>query len=149
MTRWQCCVLLWHGDDITKKKLMKTVSLLVQYIWNCSNWKYRMFCDKPWILLNFVLQVEIRAQASETDISGIFSYLRKKQAFLYPPPPPRKLCLWGVYCFQVVHLSVHLFVLSATFFFFNILKRQWWNFIKFGKNMLISTRWTFIIKNKG
>ena len=88
MTRWQCCVLLWHGDDITKKKLMKTVSLLVQYIWNCSNWKYRMFCDKPWILLNFVLQVEIRAQASETDISGIFSYLRKKQAFLYPPPPP-------------------------------------------------------------
>ena len=46
------------------------------------------------------------------------------------PPPSGKLCLWGVYCFHVRPSSVYL---SVTILFFNNLKRQWHDFIKFGK----------------
>ena len=45
---------------------------------------------------------------------------------------PRKLCLWGVYCFHI-RPSVRP---SVTFwFFFNTLKRQWWKFIKFCRHI--------------
>ena len=40
---------------------------------------------------------------------------------------PHKLCLWWVYCFQVVRVCVRP---SVTFCFFNILKSHCWIFIK-------------------
>ena len=48
--------------------------------------------------------------------------------YLYPPQilflyPPRKLCLWWVYCFHIVRPSI-------TFCFLNILKSHRWIFIK-------------------
>ena len=45
---------------------------------------------------------------------------------IYTPPPP-KLCLWWVYCFHVVRLSV---CPSVTFCFLDILKSRSWIFIK-------------------
>ena len=46
--------------------------------------------------------------------------------------PPANCVYGGVYCFHVVHPLVRP---SVTFWFFNILKRQWLNFIKFGKHI--------------
>ena len=65
---------------------------------------------------------------------------------LYPLQTMFVVCVWGV-CYTVftlfIHLSVFLFVHvsvhpSVTFwFFFNILNRQWWKFIKFCRHISI------------
>ena len=49
-------------------------------------------------------------------------------------PQPR---LWGAtHNVPLEGTSIHPSICpSATFWFFNILKRQWWNFIKFGKHI--------------
>ena len=49
--------------------------------------------------------------------------------------PPAKLYLWGIILFSHCPSIRPLFRLSTTFWFFNILKRQWQNFIKFGKHI--------------
>ena len=57
---------------------------------------------------------------------------------------PRKLCLWGGILFSrcpSVRLSVRPSVMF--WFFFNILKRQWWKFIKFCRHIDIDKMYVY------
>ena len=72
-----------------------------------------------------------------------------KELFIIPPPPPANcVCVCGGGdCFQVVRPSVFP---SVTFWFlFNILKRQWWKFIKFCRHIDIVKMYVYNRKIKG
>ena len=94
----------------------------------------------PWPLVLLKLHVLIQLTASTN------FYITDYNSFWISIiiPPTNYVC-GGVYCFHIVRPSIRLSVRpSVTFwFFFNILKRQWWKFIKFCRHIDIDKMYVY------
>ena len=80
------------------------------------------------VILTFMSRINFMLSWVEHVKSFFHSYTPANFVCLYPP---RKLCLWWVYCFDVVRASISMSIRpSVTFCFLNILKSHCWIFIK-------------------
>ena len=100
-------------------------------------------CGNRWSLWQFISVCGI------LELTSTIMHTRMTHIII---PPANYVC-GGVYCFHVVHPSVRPSVFpsvclsirpSVTFwFFFNILKRQWWKFIKFCRHIDIDEMYVY------
>ena len=95
---------------------------------------------KAWAL-SYTLSAQQRLWSDWMDAQADLSLCWAHMPFYYTP---RKLCLWGGILFSCCPSVFPCVCPSMTFWvFFNILKRQWWKFIKFCRHIDIDSMYVY------